>query len=497
MSLDRSNLVSVTVSLEAQSGTPQSVNSLLVLTDNTVIDSVERIRAYSSLSAVATDFGTSSEAYGAAVIWFGIPNPPNIIYIGLWAATATSGRLTGGSLSVAQQAISNFTSVSDGGFSITFDGTSSPLVITGVDLTTGITNLNAVASAVTTAIGGGRVVVWDAGNSRFTITSSTTGATSSVSFASPPTAGTTDLSILMGLTATSSGAYAAQGLAAETPLQAAVIFDAMFGQLWYAMEIPDAANADQVAVGQFLAGTRAKHFLAATTIEAGALVASNTTDLASMAKAANLTKTAVQYSSSSLYAVASIMAQILTVDYTANDTAINTMWQEEPGIIAENLNQQQSDTLKAKNANVLALYNDGSNIFQYGTTADGNFIDIVIGGDALGIAVQQAVFAALKTAGTKIAQTDAGMALLTHAVENVCLQFKNAGWIAPGQWNGPVTFGTLTVGQTLDKGYYVYAAPVDTQPQAQRSQRIAVPIQVAVKLAGAINTASVAITVEP
>ena len=162
MSLDRSNLVSVTVSLEAQSGTPQSVNSLLVLTDNTVIDSVERIRAYSSLSAVATDFGTSSEAYGAAVIWFGIPNPPDIIYIGLWAATATSGRLTGGSLSVAQQAISNFTSISDGGFSITFDGTVSPLVITGVDLTTGITNLNAVASAVTTAIGGGRVVVWDA-----------------------------------------------------------------------------------------------------------------------------------------------------------------------------------------------------------------------------------------------------------------------------------------------------------------------------------------------
>lgn len=496
MSLDRSNLVSVTVSLEASSGTPQSVNSLLVLTDNTVIDSVERMRGYSSLSAVGIDFGTSSEAFGVAEIWFGIPNPPDIIYIGLWAATATAGRLIGGSLSAAQQAISNFNTISDGGFTITFDGASAPLVVTGVDLTL-VTNLNAVASDLTTAIGGGRVVVWDANNSRFTITSSTTGATSSVSFASPPTAGTTDLSGLMGLTATFSGAYAAPGLAVETPLQAAVIFDAMFGQLWYAMKIPDAANADQVAVGQFLAGTRAKHFLTGTTIEAGALVASNTTDLGSLTKAAGLTKTAIQYSSSTLYADASIMAQILTVNYTANDTAINTMWQSEPGVVAESLNQQQSDTLKAKNLNVLALYNDGSDIYQYGTTADGNFIDIVIGGDALGIAVQQAVFAALKTAGTKIAQTDAGMALLTHAVENVCLQFKNAGWIAPGQWNGPVTFGTLTVGQTLDKGYYVYAAPVDTQPQTQRSQRIAVPIQVAVKLAGAINTASVAITVEP
>jgi len=87
------------------------------------------------------------------------------------------------------------------------------------------------------------------------------------------------------------------------------------------------------------------------------------------------------------------------------------------------------------------------------------------------------------------------MHILTTDVTAVCIQFVNDGYLAPGTWTS-AGFGALNTNDFMP-GYYVYAPPVSTQSLAARAQRIAVPIQVAAKLAGAVHTASVAITVNP
>ena len=64
----------------------------------------------------------------------------------------------------------------------------------------------------------------------------------------------------------------------------------------------------------------------------------------------------------------------------------------------------------------------------------------------------------------------------------------------PGIWQAD-GFGTLQRGDRLDSGYYVYMPSVDDQDQSDREARMAPPMQIAVKLAGAIHTADVIISI--
>ncbi|WP_318151890.1 DUF3383 family protein [Pasteurella canis] len=43
----------------------------------------------------------------------------------------------------------------------------------------------------------------------------------------------------------------------------------------------------------------------------------------------------------------------------------------------------------------------------------------------------------------------------------------NNGAFAPGQWTGD-SFGSLKTGDYLEKGYYVWAAPMDTLSDSDR-----------------------------
>ena len=79
-------------------------------------------------------------------------------------------------------------------------------------------------------------------------------------------------------------------------------------------------------------------------------------------------------------------------------------------------------------------------------------------------------------------------------VEKSLDQAVQNGLIAPGVWNGG-DLGQLSSGDTLPKGYYVYAQPLDEQAQSEREARKAPVIQAAIKLAGAVHYADVQINV--
>jgi hypothetical protein len=162
--------------------------------------------------------------------------------------------------------------------------------------------------------------------------------------------------------------------------------------------------------------------------------------------------------------------------------------------VAESLNTNQANAAEAKNANIFVNYNNDTAIIEQGVMADGTFVDIVTGTDWLAVELQQRVYNLLYTSPTKIPQTNPGMALLTTTCEAVCTQGVTNGLLAPGVWNSN-GFGLLKQGDYLEKGFYVYAPNVDTQDPADRADRLAVPIQVAAKLAGAIHHSDIAVTV--
>lgn len=489
--LSVSRLINVDVVLTPQAAQFANFNSLLILTDDDAIDVVTRMQEYNSITEVAEVFGTSSPAYEAALLWFGQSPQPDNVFIGRWARTASNGQLFGGA---ADQTIATWTAITDGGFNISIDGGAAQQLDA---LNFGaVTNMNGIAAVIDAALTGAGCV-WDALNERFVITSDTTGATSTVGFAAAPTATATDISILMACRSTSSGAYQADGIAAETPVACVQIFDNQFAAQWYGVTFAASTqptNDQYVAVAAYIEAANPPHFLGCTTQEAGALSAVSTTDLPYLLAALGYKKTATQYSSSSAYAVCSLLSRILTTNWNANNSTITLMYKQEPGVEAELLTASEATVLQEKNCNVFVQYNNDTAIIQYGTVASGDFIDTVIGADWLANQIQTEVYNLLYTSSTKIPQTDAGNQLLGTAVSNACARGVNNGFLAPGVWNAS-GFGQLKQGDFLDKGFYVYVPPISSQSQADREARKSVAIQVAAKLAGAVHTVDIVVNV--
>ena len=352
-----------------------------------------------------------------------------------------------------------------------------------------MTNLNAVATIINTALAGTAVVKWNATYQRFEVTSATTGAVSSVAFCAATGAGV-DISAMMGLRATSVGAYLAPGIAAETALAAVTLLDSMFSSQWYGLVIPSAVNADHLAVAPYVEAANPPHYYGVTSQDPNTPVAAAATDIAYLLANGLFNKTACQYSSANPYAVMSYLARVLTTNWNANNSAITLMYKSEPGITAESLTPSQSDALAAKRCNVFAFFNNNTAIILNGQSASGQFTDSVIGADWLQGAIQTNVFNLLFGSTTKIPQTDAGNHLIATQIEAALLTGVTNGLLAPGVWNAG-GFGQLKQGDYLSKGFYVYTPPIALQSQADRSARKSVPFQVAAKLGGAVHTANV------
>lgn len=485
-----SRLIAVNVNLNPAGAQSQSLSSLLLMGTSAVIDIVTRMREYFSLTDVAADFGTSAEEYLAAVLWFEQAPQPTSLLIGRWAKTAAAGQLICAPLTAAEQALSVWTAIVSGGFSVTIDGGSAQH-LAGLNFS-GATNMNAIATIINVALTGA-VCAWNSVYQRFQFTSNTTGAASAVSFLSAPSSGSDISDNLLGRS-TDSGAYVADGIAAETALACVTLFDNRFGQRWYATVIPAAVDADHLAVAAYVEGTNTKHIYGVTTAEAAVLNSGDTTNIAYLLKALGYKRTVTQYSSTNLYAVASLLGRILTTNYTGNNTVITLMYKQEPGIVAETLTGTQIVALESYNCNVFVEYNNNTAIVEQGKMASGDFVDEILGIDWLALTIQTALFNLLYTSPTKIPQTNAGTHLLITTAANVCSVGVQNGLLAPGVWNSQ-GFGELEQGQFLSAGFYIYAIPLAQQSQSDREARKSVPIQIAAKLAGAVHTVDVQLNV--
>lgn len=491
-SLPISRIVSVSVTLTQAGAQAQNLSNLLLLGSSNVIDPVERFRIYNTLSAIASDFGTSAPEYLGATEWFAQAPQPTALLVGRWVNAASQGGLRCGVLSAAQQLLSVWNAITTGAFAVQLNG-GAAIQVTGLNFS-GAANLNAVAALINANAGltATALVVWNANFQRFEFQSVLTGATSAISFLTSPGSGTDISALLKGTQAL--GAYVYAGQALETAVTAVTLFDNMVGQQWYGVSVIGAAPADVLAIAAYVDGASTKHTQWNTTQDANVLVATATTDIAYQLQQVGYLRTFTQFSSSNIYAAVSAAARILTVNYTGSNTAMTLKFKQEPGVAPETLNATQIAALEGKNCNVFVAYNNNTSILEQGVMANGTFTDIVTGTDWLSVTIQAAVYNLLYTSPTKIPQTDAGMQLLTTACESVCVQGVLNGLLAPGVWNS-AGFGALNQGDLLIKGFYVYAASVNTQAQNLRASRLAMPIQIAAKLAGAVHSANIAITV--
>lgn len=494
--LSASDIVNVTVTLTPQPVALRNFGSLLIIGPTEgVINVGERLRPYTTIAGVAADFGTTTPEYLAANLFFEQTPQPAFCYIGRWAQNATYAWLYGAALSTSQQLMSLWNPVTTGSMSITIDGTIHNL--SGLNFSTAA-NMNGVASIIQGALPAGAVCEWNSVYNRLQVRGIQTGPAGTITYATPTGSGV-DISSMTGLSQSAGASAPVNGIAGETPL-ACIQTMVSYSNDWYGcmfapVNTTDITDSQYEAVANFIEAQNPSRIFGITTQSAAVIDPTQTTDLASVLKSLNLQHTFIDYSSYSPYACASMFGRAFTVDFTANNSVITLKFKQEPGIVAETLNENQATALNNKNCNVFVNYNNGVAIIQQGVMSGGYFFDERQGLDWLQNNVQTNLFNILYTSPTKIPQTDDGVHVLVTGVEGAMVDGVNNGLIAPGVWNSSAVFGQLQQGQYLPKGYYVYAPSVSSQNEAIRAQRIAPTIQAAVKLAGAVHFANCIINV--
>lgn len=263
---------------------------------------------------------------------------------------------------------------------------------------------------------------------------------------------------------------------------------------WYGLIIADELSNEQVlSVAGLIESADPSRIYGHTTQDPNVLLATSKDDIASQLAQHGFKRTLCIYSSTSKYAVASVLGRAFSVNFNGTNTTITLKFKQLPDVIAEDLKVSQANALASKNCNVYAKYNNDTAILQEGVMSSGVFIDEVHGLDWQQNSLETALWNLYYTSG-KVAQTEGGLNAQCAVLERACEQGVVNGLASPGVWHGD-EFGTLKSGEFLTKGYYVYANSLDGQSQADREKRKAPVFQIAYKLAGATHFADVVVSV--
>lgn len=504
MSLPTQDVVNVSVSVAPAAQFQNGFATMLLIGISPILPVGARMASFSNLAQVAAVFGTNTEEYYAALVYFSqLPQPGNLL-IARRFNVAVPGELLGGNNPDTH--LGDYTAITNGSLKVTVDGTVE--TVTGINLSAAA-NLNAVAADVQTALAAvktGMTCIWN--GSQFIIHSGTTGISSSVSLSTASGAGI-DLGPLMGLTA-AAGAISTVGVAAET---VATTLAALWNlnQGWFSFtftkEIQNEGtvpNPDILAAAAWAQAN--EQFFGITMTDGTAFVASPAGSTAATLDSLNYSFGAMQYENVQVantdpYAICALLGRAVTVNYDLPNSTIDLKFKQEPGISpVANLSETQRQELEGNNVNYYTQFGLNAMIAQ-GTCFNGRWIDEVWGLAWLQWKLQTAIFAYLFSLTTKLPQTDRGVARITQVIAGVLDAAVANGLLAPGTWNsGPVT-GTdgstiVDTGDFIKKGYIIYAAPVGTQSQIKRQQRIYDLFTIIAKGAGAIQQVNVALTFE-
>ena len=127
-----------------------------------------------------------------------------------------------------------------------------------------------------------------------------------------------------------------------------------------------------------------------------------------------------------------------------------------------------------------------------GTLITGERYDERLYLDMIADDLQQAAVSLLADNPDRMPQTDDSTAAFINRFSSILMNYTTRQVLATSRWRGAAA-GPLSPGDTLENGFALWADSYDDQSDADRAAHRAVPIQVALTLAGSIE--SIVITV--
>jgi hypothetical protein len=185
----------------------------------------------------------------------------------------------------------------------------------------------------------------------------------------------------------------------------------------------------------------------------------------------------------------------LSTNFSGSNTC-HTMHGKSLANIAADPGITQTVLTKCQAAGV-DVYQSFGGIPKLFTSGKNQFFDYTYNCAWLKLALQITGANYITGVGTKVPQTEAGMAGLKDAYRTVIKQAVVNGFIAPGSWTSADWFGDHEdfLRNILEIGYYIWSLPVTQQLAADRADRKAPLVQIAIKTAGAIHSSDVLVNV--
>ncbi len=504
-----SYVVSASAVTPGQGLEPLKLSTILLLTDeapaNPLIGSYMIAR---TATTIAQQWGTETEtALQAQAIFSQQPNilaNDGYIIVAQYSQTdavtvpATSGTFATTDISAN---LDNFKTVTNGVLNITVNGEAKD--ITGLDFEDAA-NLLDIANALAVKLPELTITV---NNGELIFTSDTTGADSNITinaYAALPS-GAVDIAGADYLNAVEGTAVSGEDeqITPSVPETLSQALTRMAGELYFEGILTTRALADNEAVAASNLVQSMQNrilFLPASNVSAleqGGLFPKIKSNTKTKTLLYTLGDTPNEAALNSRLFAAAYASRGLAVNYSGSNTTITMNLKDLVGIQADtNISETVLNQCVTLGVDCFPSIEGLAKVVS--NRQGGMYFDQVANQIWFVNAIQRAVFNTLATTSSKIPQTDTGIEKLISAIRGVCNQGVVNGFIAPGTWNNPDTFGNYEdfYRNIEEFGYYIYAQPVSQQSQSEREQRKAPLIQVAAKEAGAVHSANILVYIE-
>ena len=176
-------------------------------------------------------------------------------------------------------------------------------------------------------------------------------------------------------------------------------------------------------------------------------------------------------------------------------SAFSLCYKKVGGMEPSSLTQAQAEAIESLGGNVYVIRGYTHTLLEKGSTPSGARFDEVLYLDMIAEDLQNAAVTLLADNPDRLPQTDDASAQFMNAFSSVLANYTARGVLATAIWRGN-QLGNLSPGDYLENGFALWADSYDNQTEADRAAHKAMPIQVALALAGSLESVVISVNVQ-
>jgi hypothetical protein len=424
MAIPASDIVTINPSVLGAGGNALALNGL-ILTKNTALPT-GGVQTFGNASAVGDYFGTSSDEYTLASVYFsgydGSAIKPSTLIFAPYNDAARAAWIKSGSLST--MTLTQLQALT-GTLIVTVDGTA--FTSSTINLATATSFSDAATKITAGFTGTGKpTCTWNAVGSTFQLTSATTGATSTIGYCTGTLA--TSLKFTSATAAIlSQGAVVDTITTCMTTVTNATQNWASFMTLW------EPVTADKVLIATWANGQNSRYMYVAWDTDGQAIVSGSTTAFGAVAKAAKYDGVMCVYNTKELAAF--VLGTIASIDFSRRNGRITAAFKSQSGLAVTCSTKSVADILLANGYSFYGTYNTANDSFNflYSSQLTGKWLwlDEFVNEVYLNSQLQLALLSLLTNIGS-VPYNNQGYSLIRAAMSDPIESARNFGAMRSG-----------------------------------------------------------------